>query len=75
MAYTNSPENQTYKTEKVIFDDTITYRSGNLTVKRDSAIWNMFYDRISQENNRRDVSLKKRPGLAATTWNLTEAVS
>ena len=76
MAYTNSPEFQTYKTEVIKFDDTATYRSGNLTsVQRDSAIWNMFYDRISQENKTRDVSLKKRPGLSATTYSLNKSSS
>lgn len=75
MAYTNSPQNQTYKTEVITFDDTATYRTGNLTVQRDSAIWNMFYDRVSQENKTRDVSLKKRPGLGATAYNLTKSSS
>lgn len=72
MAFTNAPQNQTYKTESITFDDTIAYRTGNLTVQRDSAIWNMFYDRISQENKTRDVSLKKRPGLGVTSYSLTK---
>lgn len=75
MAFTNAPQNQTYKTETVKFDDTVTYRSGNLTVQRDSAIWNMFYDRISQENKQREVTLKKRPGLAVTAYNLTKSAA
>lgn len=76
MANTNSPQFQTYKTEIVKFDDTATYRSGNLTTtQRDSAIVNLFYDRVSQENKTRDVSLKKRPGLAATDYSLNKADS
>lgn len=76
MAFTNSPTNQTYKTEQVKFDDTATYRSGNLiSVQRDSAIWNMFYDRISQENKTRDVSLKKRPGITTTSYTLDKVSS
>lgn len=75
MAYTNAPQNQTYKTETIKFDDTTTYRSGNLATVRDSSIVNLFYDRVSQENKSREVFLKKRPGLKATTYNLTKTLS
>jgi hypothetical protein len=72
MAYSNSPKFQTYKTVTVKFDDTPTHRSGFLQTPRDSSIWNMFYDRVSQENKTRDVHLKKRPGLTTTTYPLTK---
>jgi hypothetical protein len=70
MAFSNSPQFETYKTIQVKFDATPTFRSGDTAAARDSAIRNMFYDRVSQENKTREVSLKKRPGLVATTWSL-----
>lgn len=73
MAYTNSPENQTYKTVSIKFDGTDLYRSGDLTVQRDLQIVNMFYDRISQENQTREVKLKKRPGLSTSSYSLNKA--
>jgi len=75
MAFSNSPQFETYKTVPVKFDATPTHRLGNLVFPRDSTIWNMFYDRISQENKTREVLLKKRPGLTATTWSLAKSVS
>ena len=75
MAYSASPQFQTYKTVDVKFDNTTTYRSGDLTIQRDSNIVNFFYDRVSQENKTRQVFLKKRPGLRATAYNLTKSAS
>ena len=75
MAYTNAPEQQPYRPFPVEFDATTTYRSGNLSVQRDSNIRNMYFDRISQENKQREVFLKKRPGLRTTAYDLTRAVS
>lgn len=75
MAFTNSPENNTYKTIPVKIDGTPLYRSGDLTVERDVNIINMFYDRISQENKERNVRLKKRPGMATTNYSLSKAVA
>ena len=72
MAYTNSPSFQTYKTIDVKFDETTTYRTGNLAVQRDSNIINLFYDRISQENQQREVFLKKRPGLTTSIYSLSK---
>ena len=74
MAYTGSPQFQTYKTVELKFDATTTYRSGNLATQRDSNIINMFYDRVSQENKTRAVFLKKRPGLRAAAYNMTQSV-
>lgn len=75
MAYTNSPENQTYKTVEIKFDGEPKYRIGNLSVQRDLNIVNMYYDRVSQENKTKDTLLKKRPGLASTTWSLSKVSS
>lgn len=75
MAYTQSPENNTYKTVEIKFDGTDLYRSGDLTVNRDLQIVNMYYDRISQENKTRDVRLKKRPGLSASAYSLSKVSS
>lgn len=75
MAYSNSPEISTYKTVEIKFDGAPTYRSGDLTVNRDLQIVNLYYDRISQENKQRDVRLRKRPGLAATTYSLNKSSS
>lgn len=75
MAYTSSPEQQTYKTVDVRFDGTDLFRSGDLTVQRDLQIVNMFYERITQENKTKDLKVKKRPGLAASTYSLTKVSS
>lgn len=75
MAFTNSPESQTYKTVEIKFDGESRYRSGNLTVQRDINIVNMYYDRISQENKERSTYLKKRPGLSTTSYSLSKVVS
>ena len=75
MAYTNSPVNTTYKTTEMTFDGTDLYRSGNLTVQRDCNTVNMYYERISKENERRDVCLRKRPGLAASGYSLSKVSS
>ncbi len=75
MAFSNSPELNTYKTIPVKFDGTPLYRSGDLTEQRDINIVNLFYDRISQENKERNVRLKKRPGLADSSYSLSKAVN
>jgi hypothetical protein len=72
MAYSGSPVFQTYKTVKVSFDKTPTYRSGNLSIQRDSNLINCYYDRISQENERREVHIKKRPGLRDTAYPMSK---
>lgn len=75
MAYSNSPEFQTYKTVDIRFDGEVKYRSGDLSIQRDLNIINMYYDRISQENKTRDIRLVKRPGLADTTYSLSKSAS
>lgn len=75
MAYSNSPQFQTYKTVEIKFDGQDTFRTGDLTVQRDLQIVNMYYDQISQENKERRVILKKRPGLAATTYSLSKVAN
>lgn len=75
MAFSNSPELQTYKSVEVKFDGFPTYRTGNLATQRDINIVNFYYDRISQENKEREVKLIKRPGLKATTYSLSKAAS
>lgn len=72
MAYTNSPENQTYRTVQLIVDGRPMYRSGSLASQRDVNIVNMYYDRISQENKEREVRLFKRDGLATTSYSLNK---
>lgn len=74
MAYTNSPENQTYKTVKIKFDGTPNYRSGDLAL-RDINIVNFYYDRVTQENKTREVALKKRPGLKETGYSLSKVTN
>ena len=73
MAYSNSPEFQTYKTVRIKFDGESAYRSGDMTVNRDLQIWNLFYDRISQENEERLVRLMKRDGLGASSYSLSKS--
>ena len=75
MAFTNSPENNTYKTIAVKFDGTPLYRSGDLATQRDINIINMYYERVSQENKERMVHLKKRAGIGTTAYSLTKTVN
>lgn len=75
MAFTNSPENSTYRTVDIKVDGTTLYRSGDMTVNRDLQIINMYYDRISQENKTREVRLKKRPGLSTSSYSLSKVSS
>jgi len=75
MAYSNSPQFQTYKTVKIKFDGEPGFRSGDLTDERDLQIVNMYYDRMSQENKERIVRLMKRDGLSATAYSLSKASS
>lgn len=75
MAFTNSPTNETYKTVDIKFDGTDLYRSGDLSLNRDLQIWNMYYERISQENKTKDLKLRKRPGLVASTYSLSKSAS
>ncbi len=73
MAYTNSPTNSTYKTYPVEFTGQDYFRTGIISgAGRDVRLINMFYDRVTKENERRIISLKKRPGLTSTTWSLNK---
>jgi len=72
LAFTNTPQNSTYRKEDITFDATPTLRSASSSVRRDSHIINFFYDRISQENKTREVMLKKRPGISTTSQSLSK---
>lgn len=75
MAYTNAPTTQTYKPVRIKFDGISTYRSGDLTTQRDINTINFYYERVSQENQEREVALKKRPGLTTTAYSLTKGAA
>lgn len=77
MAYTQNPENSTYKTLPVAFDGRSLYRNGDLTDQRDLQIVNMYYDTIFQDSQNKQAvkRLMKRPGLASTTYSLTKAAA
>lgn len=70
MARTYSPEFTTYKTVELEFTSTSWLRASSSG--RDPEIVNMFYDRVSNENQTRDFVLKKRPGLSATSINFNK---
>lgn len=75
MAFSNTPQNDTYRTVSIKIDGSAMYRYGDLTTQKDAQIINMFYDRVSQENKEREVRLQKRSGLMDTSVNLTKASS
>lgn len=76
MPRTNSPQFETYKTVDIPFNLSNDYRTGDLTVARDLQVINMFFDSTSGEDNKkRLVKLKKRPGLTTTSYSLTKSVS
>ena len=75
MAFSKTPEVDTYRTIPIQFDGFPAYPSGDLSIQRDCNIVNLYYDRISQENKTREVFLKKRHGLKTTAYNLTKNVT
>lgn len=75
MAFTNTPSISTYKSVPLPFNGVELFRSGDLTNTRDLQIVNAYYDRVSQENQRRTVALKKRPGLGTSLYNFTKVSS
>jgi hypothetical protein len=75
LPFTNNPANSTYKTVPIKFDQVTYFRSGNLAVQKDSQMVNCFYDRVSSENQERQVSVKKRAGIGATTYSLSKVSS
>jgi hypothetical protein len=73
MAFTNNPTQSTYKAIPIEFDGATFFRSGNITVQRDCQIVNMYYDRVSQMDDKQKMSaVKKRPGLSTSIYNLTK---
>lgn len=77
MAYTNSPESSTYKTIPISVDGRVLFRSGDTSNERDLQIVNMYFDTVFQDSQNKSAikRLKKRPGLAATSYSLTKAAS
>lgn len=78
MAYSNSPENSTYKTVNLEFTATSWPRTSTSVglQGRDPLITNMYFDRNSNENQTRDFVLVKRPGLSDTSdFTLQKAAS
>ena len=75
MPFSNSPSYSTYKTVQLNFEGTSLFRSGDITTPRDTQLVNFYYERISQENEKKTISLKKRPGVGATTWSLTKVAN
>lgn len=73
MAYTNNPENSTYKTVELPFTATTWARDNdNLSFAGDSCIYNMYFDRNSNENQTREFVLVKRPGISNTGLSLNK---
>lgn len=75
MAFSNSPQFQTYKTVRIKFDGEPSYRSGDLSVNRDLQIVNFYYDRYSQENKERITRLMKRDGLTTSSYSLNKVTN
>lgn len=67
MAYSNNPQISTYKTIDLEFTATPWNRTGFPIIRRDPEIVNMYFDRNSNENQTRDFTLVKRPGLDNTS--------
>ena len=72
MAYTSSPQFDTYKTTQIAFDGEDLFRSGDLTINRDLQIVNMYYDKISMTNKETEQFLVKRPGINETGFTLNK---
>ena len=50
MAYTSSPQFNTYKSIKVPFIGEANYRSGDLTIDRDLSVVNFMYDKTDKRS-------------------------
>lgn len=73
MAYTNSPQFNTYKTVDVAFNGLPAMRSGSGATLSDKRIINMYYDPIKGVGEKAgELRLVKRDGIAATPFNLTK---
>lgn len=75
MPFTRTPTQDTYKSVPIPFNGVQLFRSGDLTVQRDTQIVNMHYDRVTQENQKRTVALRKRSGLADSLYTLNKVSS
>ncbi len=75
MAFTNSPENSTYRTIDLDFTATSWPRNTYSQIGRDPLIYNMYYDRNSNENQTKEFVLKKRDGLNNSTVSLNKTTS
>lgn len=64
MAYTNSPEIQTYKTVSIKFEDLPDLRSSS--INRDELLYNMYFTRTPQLDGQASLQLVKRPGFNTT---------
>lgn len=75
MPFSNNPQYSTYKTVPIKFDKTTYFRKGNITVQRDSQMVNFYYDRVSAENQERQVSIKKRPGIVDSIYTFSKVTA
>lgn len=75
MAYSNSPENSTYKTVELDFTATSWPRFTSASIQRDPEIVNMYFDRNSNENQTREFVLVKRPGCEDSLISLNKSAN
>lgn len=75
MAFTNSPTAQTRKSIPIPFNGVDLFRMGDLTNVRDLQIVNFYYDRVTQENQKRTIALKKRPGIGNVFTSFNKALA
>src|SRR4051812_2061097 len=75
MAYSSNPQISTYKTVQLPFNGVDTFRSGTLASLRDCQTINYYYDRVTAEDQKRTVDIKKRPGIADAGSSLTKNTS
>lgn len=73
MAYTSSPQFDTYKSAGITFDGEDLFRTGDLSINRDLQIVNYYYDKISQTNQTSELFLVKRPGIGITNYTLSKS--
>lgn len=74
MAFTNTPAQSTNKSFPVTVDGRVLYRNGDVSEQRDLQIVNMYYDTVYQDSQNRQAikRLVKRPGLKASSYDLTK---
>ena len=72
MAFSKTPDTSTYRTQQIAFSGDPSLRSGDMSTAKDLQIINFYYEFTGKDNRNSESALKKRPGLANTSYTLSK---